>query len=37
MVGAWYEHREEMVAGQTPILIPLGARALLDPFKIWVL
>ncbi len=37
MVGAWYEHREEMVIGQTPNLIPLGARALLDPFKIWSL
>jgi hypothetical protein len=33
MIGAWYVKREDMVAGGL-VSIPLGAQALLTPYKV---
>lgn len=35
LVGHYFEHRESVVSGATPIVMPLGVEALLAHFKIW--
>lgn len=34
MVGTWFEHREAVVIGQTPAVVPMSADALLAPHRI---
>ncbi|MGE0214004.1 MAG: head-tail connector protein [Parvibaculaceae bacterium] len=33
LVGHWFKNREAVVIGQTPIELPLGAKALLSPWR----
>jgi uncharacterized phiE125 gp8 family phage protein len=35
MIGAWFENREDLVLGDSVQSIPLGALALLTPFKVY--
>lgn len=35
MIGAWYENREDLVLGDAAQSIPLGAQALLTPYKVF--
>lgn len=35
MIGAWYENREDLVLGDAAQTIPLGAMALLTPYKVF--
>jgi uncharacterized phiE125 gp8 family phage protein len=34
LIGAWYEHREEVVLGQAPSQIPMGVEAILSSYRI---
>lgn len=35
MIGAWFENREDFIVGDSSEPIPLGALALLTPFKVY--
>jgi uncharacterized phiE125 gp8 family phage protein len=35
MIGAWFENREDLVLGDSVQALPLGALALLTPFKVY--
>jgi uncharacterized phiE125 gp8 family phage protein len=35
MIGAWYSHREDFILGDLVQRVPLGALALLTPFKLY--
>lgn len=35
MLGTLYENRETVVIGQTPVMLPWAAEALLGPYRVW--
>ncbi len=35
LIGHWYEHREDVLVGVTPAMLPMGVDALLAPYRIW--